>query len=344
MATTIYTYLHNDDLNGSRIVSMDDCMCKLYDIMRDDADFMKDFEKDLQSPALYILVNKDKSKAYIGETDDFIKRIAHHIIGKDFWTEVLVFLGTNEGTLSKTEVQYLEYLALEKAKEAHSFDLSENTQGGKIPHMNVMQKGKTDKFFKYVQFLAKFVECRIFESRTNVESSKVLPNAVPLTNEDLKENAKSSLSGENKIGKSKMALQIKNNELKNFWECVQELTQKGELAIERDFRIINEMTLKTNLVYKEFFPSKLILYIRPSRVFPLYQNQCRKLGKPCLTRNSLKFYLESSKEYFGVKNSMRFKLNAQCQGQSQFNRAVCFDYEAIMNNYGIDINSYLPDE
>ena len=30
MATTIYTYLHNDDLNGSRIVSMDDCMCKLY--------------------------------------------------------------------------------------------------------------------------------------------------------------------------------------------------------------------------------------------------------------------------------------------------------------------------
>ena len=26
MATTIYTYLHNDDLNGSRIVSMDDLL------------------------------------------------------------------------------------------------------------------------------------------------------------------------------------------------------------------------------------------------------------------------------------------------------------------------------
>ena len=116
MATTIYTYLHNDDLNGSRIVSMDDCMCKLYNIMRDDSNFMKDFEKDLQSPALYILINKDKSKAYIGETDDFIKRIAQHIIKKDFWAEVMVFLGTNEDTLSKTEVQYLEYLALEKAK------------------------------------------------------------------------------------------------------------------------------------------------------------------------------------------------------------------------------------
>ena len=34
MATTIYTYLHNDDLSGSRIVSMDDCMCKLYNIKK----------------------------------------------------------------------------------------------------------------------------------------------------------------------------------------------------------------------------------------------------------------------------------------------------------------------
>lgn len=169
MATTIYTYLHNDDLNGSRIVSMDDCMCKLYNIMRDDSNFMKDFEKDLQSPALYILINNEKAQAYIGETDDFIKRIPQHIIKKKFWTEVMVFLGTNEDTLSKTEVQYLEFLAIDKAKYAQSYDLSENTQAGKVPHMNVMQKGKTDKFFNYVQFLAKFVGCGIFERRAIIQ-------------------------------------------------------------------------------------------------------------------------------------------------------------------------------
>ena len=74
MATTIYTYLHNDDLNGSRIVSMDDCMCKLYNIKRDDNEFLKDFNEDLQNPALYILTNKKSRKAYIGETDDFTKQ------------------------------------------------------------------------------------------------------------------------------------------------------------------------------------------------------------------------------------------------------------------------------
>ena len=226
MATTIYTYLHNDDLNGSRIVSMDDCMCKLYNIMRDDSDFMKDFERDLQSPALYILINKDKSKAYIGETDDFIKRIAQHITKKDFWLEVMVFLGTNEDTLSKTEVQYLEYLALEKARQVKSYDLSENTQGGKIPHMNVMQKGKTDKFFKYVQFLAKFVGCDIFEKRPNVilrtsleaEQAKVIPAEVAITQEDLKGRVMLSLNGQGKYTKREFVWHVVNEFLKAYPE------------------------------------------------------------------------------------------------------------------------------
>ena len=224
MATTIYTYLHNDDLNGSRIVSMDDCMCKLYNIIRDDSDFLKDFEKDLESPALYILINKEKSKAYIGETDDFIKRISQHIIKKEFWTEVMVFLGTNEDTLSKTEVQYLEYLALEKAKQVKSYDLSENTQGGKIPHMNVMQKGKTDKFFKYVQFLAKFVGCDIFESKPNIvlktsptaPTPKVLPVPIKYTSEDLKGTVRLSLNGEGSYSKREMVLQIVKEFVRQF--------------------------------------------------------------------------------------------------------------------------------
>jgi len=224
MASTIYTYLHNDDLNGSRIVSMDDCMCKLYNIMRDDSIFMKDFEKDLQSPALYILINKEESTAYIGETDDFIKRIPQHILKKEFWREVMVFLGTNEDTLSKTEVQYLEYLALEKAKLVKSYDLSENTQGGKIPHMNVMQKGKTDKFFKYVQFLAKFVGCDIFEKRPNVvlrtslatHKPKVLPVPISFTSDDLKGSVKLSFNGKGKYSKREMVLQIVKEYVRQF--------------------------------------------------------------------------------------------------------------------------------
>ncbi len=192
--------------------------------MRDDSAFVNDFDRDLQSPALYVLINKEYSKAYIGETDDFFKRIAQHISKKDFWSEVMVFIGTNEDTLSKTEVQYLEYLALEKAKQVKSYDLSENTQAGKIPHMNVMQKGKTDKFFKYVQFLAKFVGCDIFEKRPNVilrtsleaVQAKVVPSNVQITSNDLKGRVKLSLNGQGKYTKREFVWHVVDEFLKAY--------------------------------------------------------------------------------------------------------------------------------
>lgn len=171
MATTIYTYLHKDDLKGSRIVSMDDCMCMMYDINRDDAAFFKDFNNELEKPALYILLNRATKQAYVGETDDFSKRIQQHIIKKGFWDEVLVFVDKNEDTISKTEVQYLEYLAYNKANDVKTFDISENSQSPKLPHMNMMQRGKTDKFFQYVQFLTQFVGCDIFSEKKAQEET-----------------------------------------------------------------------------------------------------------------------------------------------------------------------------
>lgn len=226
MATTIYTYLHNDDLSGSRIVSMDDCMCKLYNIKRDDSSFLKDFNAELNKPALYILINETTKQAYIGETDDFIKRINQHITKKGFWDEVLVFVGSNEDTLSKTEVQYLEFLAYNKAKETLSYDISENTQAPKNPHMNVMQKGKTDKFFKYVQFLSKFIGCEIFEKRPNVilrtvletNKPKVVPEPIHYTVDDLKGRITMSLNGFGEYSKREMVLAIVKEYMKQYPE------------------------------------------------------------------------------------------------------------------------------
>lgn len=216
MARTIYTYLHDDNLIGSRIVSMDDCMCELCSIKREDTKFLHDFNDKLQKPALYILVNKEKREAYIGETDDFIKRINQHLAKKSFWNEVMVFLGSNEDALSKTEVQYLEFLAYNKALEVSSYSLSENSQSPKNPHMSVIQKAKADKFFVYVQFLSKFVGNDIFEKCPNVALKNTLvasqpivsPISIQYTNDDLKGRIFLSLNGEGRYSKREIALQI----------------------------------------------------------------------------------------------------------------------------------------
>jgi len=215
MAKTIYTYLHNDDLNGSRIVYMDNCFCKLFKIQRADGDFLQNFKDDLQKPALYILLNREEGKAYVGETDAFLTRIQQHIAKKEFWQEALAFTASDD-SLSKTEVQYLEYLAYDKASKMNVFDLSENTQVPKAPHMTFIQKGKTEEFFKYVQFLAKFVGCDIFEPKPSVVLKtslatpipKVTPAPITLTSDDLKGTVKLSLNGEGKYSKRQMVLQI----------------------------------------------------------------------------------------------------------------------------------------
>ena len=173
MAKTIYTYLHTDDLNGSRIITMDNCSCKLFNIRRSDSDFMQMCKFELEKPALYILLNREKQKAYIGETDAFLTRLSQHTVRKSFWNEAYAFISTDD-SLSKTEVQYLESLAYGKAKQMNSFDLSENTIVPKAPHMSLIQRSKTEEFFKYIQFLTKFSGCDIFESRRiKVEKKQV---------------------------------------------------------------------------------------------------------------------------------------------------------------------------
>ena len=150
-----------------------------------------------------------------------------------------------------------------------------------------------------------------------------------------------------------------NNELGNFWDCVQVLVQSGELVIDSDFRILPEKKVVTDLAKDgiEWQTPRLVLYIRPSRVFQLYAKQYRSLGETCLPRTSLKYYLENSKEYLGQKRGMRFKFIVRGQQQytavhdteknateqiatSQTDRAMAFDYEAIKAAYNIDINTY----
>lgn len=114
MATTIYTYLHNDDLSGSRIVSMDDCMCKLYNIKRDDSDFLKDFNEELQKPALYILVNQGHLKAYVGETDDFTKRISQHLAKRIFGMKSWSFWGLTMTQLVRLKFNILNIVHIKR--------------------------------------------------------------------------------------------------------------------------------------------------------------------------------------------------------------------------------------
>lgn len=165
MAKTIHTILYDDVLDGSRIVTMDNCVCQLYGIKRDYDAIIKDSRENLSKPALYVLLNRRKRKAYIGETDDFSQRIASHMLKKEFWDEALAFMA-NDNSLTTTEVRYLESLSYEIAKSVGTFDLSENTQVPKRPYVQTIQEYKIKDFFNYVKLLTRFVGCDLFEKHS----------------------------------------------------------------------------------------------------------------------------------------------------------------------------------
>lgn len=203
MAKTIHTVLYDDVLDGSKIVTMDNCVCQLYDIKRDYDSLIKDSKENLAKPALYVLLNRNVHKAYIGETDDFSQRIASHMLKKEFWDEALAFMA-NDNSLTTTEVRYLESLSYEVAKAAGVYDLSENTQIPKRPYVQSIQEYKIKDFFNYVKLLTKFIGCNVFEKTTNHQQSasfsssarKITPVDLDITSQDLEgREVKLSLNG-----------------------------------------------------------------------------------------------------------------------------------------------------
>ena len=203
MAKTIHTVLYDDVLDGSKIVTMDNCVCQLYDIKRDYDALIRDSKENLAKPALYVLLNRNAHKAYIGETDDFSQRIASHMLKKEFWDEALAFMA-NDNSLTTTEVRYLESLSYEVAKAAGVYDLSENTQVPKRPYVQTIQEYKIKDFFYYVKLLTKFVGCNVFEKTTNHQQSasfsssvrKITPVDLGITSQDLEgREVKLSLNG-----------------------------------------------------------------------------------------------------------------------------------------------------
>lgn len=145
------------------------------------------------------------------------------------------------------------------------------------------------------------------------------------------------------------------NEIASFWNVVDFLHQNGDIFIEADYRIIYETRFKgKGMTEKIVFPRpKPVLYLLVKRIFPLYKKNGKSMGDSTLPTESLRFYLENSKEYLGYKQSVKFKnisnivdstisstnSEGQCQvlKTSHTDWALCFDYEKIAENYGINL-------
>lgn len=141
---------------------------------------------------------------------------------------------------------------------------------------------------------------------------------------------------------------LQNNELSGFWDTLDILVSSSKVWINVDYRI--EVGKNKEHPIREGAPvflrsDKRYLFLSFSRVASLYSKETRDSGSKSIPSESLKFYLEKSDEFLGTAKSVRFKMVDTPQGyigatssKTKVTSAMIFDYDAIIEKYGIDID------
>jgi hypothetical protein len=138
--------------------------CHLYVIPREEITLANTIHDISGQPAFYILLgspDSQKPQAYIGQTTDFANRKNDHVQKKDFWNTALVFISDNH-KIYGDDVKYLEYLGIDAAQNAGSYELL-NGSNPKKPNIAPYRVNDMEVFFRDIQLLCKFYGCDIFE-------------------------------------------------------------------------------------------------------------------------------------------------------------------------------------
>lgn len=172
----IETQFLDGTLTGPRI--MTSTLCTMYTSPRD---LVLDVVKEIPHRyGLYILLGKTDqggNKAYIGQTKDFQQRVRGHLANKVFWDTALVFI-SNADRITSSEALYLEYLGIQKAIEASTYNMDENAQVPPKPPIAVGKRIEMDQFFEEIMFFLRFYGCSIFEKSTR---KKIIRNNTAVT-------------------------------------------------------------------------------------------------------------------------------------------------------------------
>ena len=163
---TIHTELLDGKLEGARNIYMGaNSTCHLYVIPRDEIALANNISDISGQPAFYILVSSpdaNKLQAYIGQTTDFANRKNDHLQKKDFWDLALDFISDSH-KIYGDDVKYLEYLGIEAAQNAGSYELL-NGANPKKPNIAPYRVNDMEVFFREIQLLCRFFGCRIFDA------------------------------------------------------------------------------------------------------------------------------------------------------------------------------------
>ena len=167
-AKTINLLLYEGDLGG--VISIEDSSWnsgEMYSAPRESV------EELLVSDAcskfgVYFLLSPEM--VYIGQSSDLSKRITQHIIGKEWWTSVVI-LTTKDDSLTRSDIDYLEYTLIEKALETKKLDC-DNKKKGNPPKVDKFRKVVLQQYLDEALFLMQLIGLNVFSERVAAGTKK----------------------------------------------------------------------------------------------------------------------------------------------------------------------------
>ncbi len=157
---TITIFLVNGNPNGIKMLELSNRTIKAYVLPRIILGEAKKLQ-ELNQPALYLLFDKENTKAYIGESENCYERIKNHDQSKDFWETAVAFIAKDK-SLEKGDIKYLESLAVETSKNANRMETINKT----IPPRNNLHPFKVstvNEFFEDVVLLTSTLGHPVFD-------------------------------------------------------------------------------------------------------------------------------------------------------------------------------------
>ena len=173
MSKTINITLVDNTPQGVQVLTIANRICQAYVVPRTRLHYLTTEQGTLVGKSvLYILLQSQpkgstqKPQAYIGQTDDIMKRAKDHDSKKAFWDRIILFCASND-EITSTEVEYFEHKAITEALQIEHYDLNENKQipkGKKIP---THRKAPADDFFEDVRMLLTIIGCDILDGSSD---------------------------------------------------------------------------------------------------------------------------------------------------------------------------------
>lgn len=165
----IQTYLPDGSLEGIKVIELSESPIKAFVVPRIKLNDIKK-RTEINQPSLYLLVNSSDNQLYIGESENFYHRVKNHDQSKDFW-DLAIAIVSNTNSLEKSDVKYLESLAVEKAQATAAMKVLNRT----VPARNNVHEFKVhtlEKILEDTAMIAELLGFSIFaSSKSNDEST-----------------------------------------------------------------------------------------------------------------------------------------------------------------------------